>query len=121
MKNFKKLQIWQKGMQIVELTYKITTDFPESERFGLMLQCRKSAVSIPSNIAEGSSRKSAKDQFRFMEIAYGSSFELETQMLIAQTLKYSATALIEELLNELDQEQKLLSSYMDKLSGDANK
>lgn len=121
MKNFKKLQIWQRGMQIVELTYKITGDFPDSERFGLTLQCRKSAVSVPSNIAEGSSRKSAKDQSRFMEIAYGSSFELETQMLIAQNLKYSSTALIDELLNELDQEQKMLSSYMEKLSGNADK
>lgn len=115
MKNFKKLQIWQKGMRIVELTYQMTNGFPDSEKFGLTLQCRKSAVSIPSNIAEGSSRKSVKDQFRFMEIAYGSAFELETQVLIAQLLKYSSTELIETLLNELDQEQKMISSYMDKL------
>ncbi len=121
MKNFKKLQIWQKGMRIVELTYKMTEEFPESERFGMKIQCRKSAVSIPSNIAEGSSRWSPKDQYRFAEIAYGSSFELETQVLIAQLLKYSSTELIEELLDELDQEQKMISSYMDKLDSGADK
>jgi len=121
MKNFKKLQIWEKDMRIVELTYKMTEDFPESERFGLKVQCRKSAVSIPSNIAEGSSRRSQKDQYRFAEIAYGSAFELETQVLIAQQMKYSSADLMEELLNELDQEQKMISRHMDKLSDNADK
>ena len=121
MKNFKKLQIWKKGMRIVELTYKMTNDFPDSERFGLKVQCRKSAVSIPSNLAEGSSRRSPKDQYRFAEIAYGSAFELETQVLIAQLLKYASAELIDELLDELDQEQKMIFSYMDKLDGDGDK
>jgi four helix bundle protein len=117
MKNFKKLLVWQKGMKIVELTYQMTDDFPESERYSLSYQCRKSAVSIPSNIAEGSSRKSNKDNHRLAEIAYGSSFELETQILVAQFRKYSSPMLIEELLDEIDQEQKMLTKYLKQLDG----
>ena len=102
-------------MKIVELTYQITDKFPDDERFGLIMQCRKSAVSIPSNIAEGCSRGSAKDQKRFMEISLGSTFELETQILAAQARKYTAPEPIAELLDELDQEQKMLIQYMRKL------
>jgi four helix bundle protein len=116
MKNFKKLIIWQKGMRIVGLTYKMTDDFPNSEKFGLSAQCQKSAVSIPSNIAEGSSRQSQKDEYRFMEIALGSSFELETQTLIAQMRNYSSAEIINELLNEIDQEQRMLMKYMEKIA-----
>jgi four helix bundle protein len=116
MKNFKKLLIWQKGMRIVELTYQMTDSFPEAERYGLTHQCRKSAVSIPSNVAEGSSRRSNKDKYRFIEIAYGSSFELETQVLIAQMRRYSPPELIEMLLDEVTQEQKMLAKYLERLS-----
>ena len=116
MKNFKKLVIWQKGMRIVELTYKMTDTFPASEKFGLASQCQRAGVSIPSNIAEGSSRKSSKDEFRFMEIALGSSFELETQALIAQMRSYSTPEIITDLLDEIDQEQRMLMSYMDKIA-----
>ncbi|MBK8566952.1 MAG: four helix bundle protein [Saprospiraceae bacterium] len=116
MKNFKKLIIWQKGMRIVDLTYKMTDTFPSAEKFGLSSQCQKAAVSIPSNIAEGSSRQSQKDEFRFMEIALGSSFELETQTLVAQMRNYSSIEIITELLNEIDQEQRMLMKYMEKIA-----
>jgi four helix bundle protein len=112
MKDFKKLKVWQKGMKIVELTCQLTDDFPNSEQFGLTHQCRKSAVSIPSNIAESSSRRSNRDRYRFVEIAYGSSFELETQVLVAQMRQYSSAELIERLLDEIDQEQKRLTKYL---------
>lgn len=115
MKNFKKLAIWQKGMLIVELTYRMTASFPNTEKFELTSQCQRAAVSIPSNIAEGSSRRSQKDEFRFMEIALGSSFELETQVLIAQMREYSTPEIFKKLLDEIDQEQRMLMSYMDKI------
>ena len=103
-------------MRIVDLTYKMTDTFPNVEKFGLVSQCQRAAVSIPSNIAEGSSRKSQKDEFRFMEIALGSSFELETQTLIAQIRGYSAAEIITQLLNEIDQEQRMLMKYMEKIA-----
>lgn len=84
MKNFKELRIWQKGIEIAVKSYKATETFPEQEKFGITSQITRAGVSIPSNIAEGSSRKSVKDYARFIEISLGSSFELETQLLIAR-------------------------------------
>ena len=84
MRNFKELKIWQKGFQIAGDTYNLIQSFPSTERFALSSQITRAAVSIPSNIAEGSSRKSDKDYSRFIEISLGSSYELETQLLIAQ-------------------------------------
>lgn len=116
MKNFKKLAIWQKGMLIVDLAYQMTATFPNTEKFQLSSQCQRAAVSIPSNIAEGSSRRSSKDEYRFMEIALGSSFELETQVIIAQSRAYSPPEIFIKILNEIDQEQRMLMSYMDKIN-----
>jgi four helix bundle protein len=115
MRNFKNLQVWQKAMKIVELTYQITDSFPDFERYGLAAQCQKSAVSIASNIAEGSSRRSEKDKYRFLEIALGSTFELETQILVAQFRNYSSLELIQVLLKEIDEEGGMLSKFMERL------
>ncbi len=115
MKNFKNLLIWQKGMNIVRLTYKLTASFPSSEKYCLTGQCQRSAISIPSNIAEGSSRNGKKDQLRFMEIALGSLFELETQVEVARMLEYSSDDLITNLVSEIDDEQKMLFSFIEKL------
>ena len=84
MRNFKQLKIWQKGLAIAVHTLKLVETFPKEERYGLGLQITRAAVSIPSNIAEGSSRSSEKDYARFLEISLGSSYELETQLLIAE-------------------------------------
>ncbi len=78
MKNFKKLKIWQKGFKIDIETYKISKEFPVEEKYGLCSQVNRAAISISSKIAEGSSRRSQKDYFRFIEIALGSRFELES-------------------------------------------
>lgn len=112
MKNFKKLLIWQKAMDIIVLTYNITAKFPDYEKFGLSSQCQRSAVSIASNIAEGSSRASTKDQKRFMEIGLGSLFELETQLLIATRLGYINNVNVGEILEIIDAEQKMLTSFI---------
>jgi four helix bundle protein len=111
MTNFKQLKIWQKGFTIAVNSLKLTAGFPREERFGLSSQINKAAISIPSNIAEGSSRTSEKDYNRFIEISLGSSFELETQLLISQAVSYGDPALCSVILNELNEEQRMLSSF----------
>ena len=111
MKNFKELLIWQKGFQIAVNTFQITENFPKSEKWGLGIQITKAGVSIPSNIAEGSSRSSAKDYNRFIEISLGSSFELETQLLISKAQNMGRQELIEQTLLLLTEEEKMLISF----------
>lgn len=81
--NFEKLDVWQKSIALTDSVYGFTKPFPSDERFGLTNQMRRAAVSIPSNIAEGCSRKSKADFRRFIEIATGSTFELVSQARIA--------------------------------------
>ena len=100
MRDFKKLRIWQKGFEIAIKAYNLTSSFPKSEQYGLVSQINRSAVSIISNIAEGSSRASDKDYRRFIEISIGSTFELETQILISQSISFGEPDLITELLED---------------------
>jgi len=86
--DYKDLDAWKESMKLVQLVYELTQDFPNEEKFGLVSQLRRASVSIPSNIAEGQSRNSNKDYKRFVEIALGSSLELETQLIIASRLKF---------------------------------
>ena len=116
MKNFKELKIWQKGFDIAVKSFTLVKTFPSQERFGICSQITKSAVSIPSNIAEGSSRVSQKDYCRFIEISLGSSFELETQLLIAKAVNFGDWELGNEILSQLDEEEKMLISFMNKLN-----
>jgi len=87
-KNFRDLKIWQKGIELVEDIYKITKGFPKEELYGLTSQMRRCAVSIPSNTAEGFSRKHNKEYFQFLNIVIGSCSELETQIEISLKLKF---------------------------------
>jgi len=116
MKNFKELRIWQKGIEIAVKAYKATEQFPSQEKFGIVSQITRAGVSIPSNIAEGSSRSSIKDYARFVELSLGSSFELETQLLIARQLNFGHTETIDHLLFEVGEEQKMLQGFLSKLS-----
>jgi len=115
MRNFKQLLIWQKGFQIAVKSFQFTSSFPKEEKFGLTTQLTRAAVSIPSNIAEGSSRTSSKDYNRFLEISLGSSFEMETQLMIAEAVNFGEKEKRDELLKEIDEEQKMLMSFMSKL------
>jgi len=115
MKNFKQLLVWQKGFEIALGCYKLTSTFPSTEKFGLISQINRAGVSIPSNIAEGSSRSGAKDYARFLEISLGSSYELETQLLLAQKLEMGSAGILQEQLNMLDEEQRMLNSFLRKL------
>ena len=115
MRNFKQLLIWQKGFQIAVKSFQLTSAFPKEEKFGLTTQLTRAAVSIPSNIAEGSSRTSSKDYNRFLEISLGSSFEMKTQLMIAEAVNFGEKEKRDELLKEIDEEQKMLMSFMSKL------
>jgi four helix bundle protein len=117
MRDFKRLKIWQKGFEIAVKTFRLTAGFPKEEKYGLSSQLNRAGVSISSNIAEGSSRASEKDYRRFIEISLGSCFEMETQLLIAEAVNMGEPILRSEILNEVDQEQKMLISFRDKLQG----
>ena len=95
--------------------YKTSKDFPTEEKYGLTSQITRAAVSIPSNIAEGSSRHSEKDYFRFLEIALGSAFELETQLIIVEKLEFLNSSELSKLIDETKSIQKMLSGLMSKL------
>jgi len=100
-KNFQDLRIWQKGIEVVKDIYILTKNFPKEELYGLISQMRRSAISIPSNIAEGFRRYHNKEYKQFLYIALGSCAELETQIIIANELDYtndnSETELIEKI------------------------
>ena len=111
MRNFKELKIWQKGFQLAINCFKITSTFPAHEKFGLASQLNRAGVSIPSNIAEGSSRNSDKDYNRFIEISLGSCFEAETQLLISKELGFGAIQIVDETLALLVEEEKMLTAF----------
>lgn len=115
MKDFKKLLIWQLGMEIVDKVYDVIPSLPPDERYGMRSQMTRCAVSIPGNIAEGSAKSSQKDYSRYCEIALGSAFELETHLLVVEKRKWAAEERISELLLALNKEQKMIASFIDKL------
>lgn len=114
-KTYKDLIVWNKSIELVRLLYEITKAFPKEELYGLTSQMRRSAVSIPSNIAEGAGRSTRKDYGQFLYIAYGSAFELETQLIIAKELGYLGAAEFEELSTLLCEISKMLRSLIQKL------
>ena len=116
MRNFKELKIWQKGIDIAIRTYRLADTFPKEDKFSLVQQMTKASVSIPSNIAEGSSRKSERDYSRFIEVSLGSAFELETQIIIAEKLHKGDQQLLQELKTEITDEQKMLTGFQQKLN-----
>ena len=115
MRDFKKLMVWQKGMDIVEEIYNASDEFPSEEKYGMRSQATRCAVSIPANIAEGSAKSSKKEYKYFLEIALGSSFELETHILIAHRLKWLKEEVVHGLLKIITDEQRMLTSFIDKL------
>jgi four helix bundle protein len=88
MKNYRDLKLWQKSIELVVNLYQLTNQFPKNELFGIVTQIRRSAVSIPSNVAEGFGRRYDKEFIRFLQIAMGSIFELQTQILISLKLNF---------------------------------
>ena len=95
------LDVWKKSIDLVTLIYKFTANYPKDEMYGLTSQIRRCAVSIPSNIAEGSARTTKKDFSHFLAIALGSVAELETQLIISRNLNYLPDRVLDELMPEL--------------------
>ncbi len=108
MNNFKKLSVWILSMEVAKKVLLLIEELPAHKRFGLAGQLERSAVSIPSNIAEGAGRESLKEYMRFLNIAYSSSYELETQLLIAKEVDFFPTADIPHIIDELQVVQKML-------------
>lgn len=113
--NFRNLNVWKEGIRLAEEVYKLSGLLPGTEKDGLKSQVCKSSMSIPSNIAEGCSRKSEVDFKRFLEIALVSSFELETQFLIVEQLNLIPKEKLNKIFDLLDKEQKMLNIFVEKL------
>ena len=111
-KSYKDLIVWQKAYELVKQIYKLTSKLPQSEVFALQSQARRSAVSIVSNIAEGSRRKTRKDYCQFLHISYGSVSELETQLFLCKDL-YALD--IKECIMTLQEVSKMLRAIINKL------
>ncbi|HLT52638.1 MAG TPA: four helix bundle protein [Flavobacteriaceae bacterium] len=111
MHRFKQLEIWKRSRYFCSKIYNITSRFPESEKFGLANQLRRASVSLPSNIAEGSSRSSNKDFSRFLELVLGSCYEIETQLLIASDLKFITEQESNSLIEELEELVRMISKF----------
>lgn len=107
--------VWQKAMDLTVLIYKITIKLPKEEIYSLTNQMRRSAVSIPSNIAEGQVRNSTKEYIQFLRIAQGSRAELETQILICQKIGYLSDVDIFDIINLTEEIGKMISSMIVKL------
>ena len=115
MHRFKDLEIWKKSRSFCSEIYTVTASFPNEEKFGLTNQLRRASVSVPSNIAEGSSRNSNKDFSRFLEIAIGSCYEMETQILIATDLGFLNSQNLEFLSSKLGEIIKMISKFRSSL------
>jgi four helix bundle protein len=118
MKDFRKLKVWQKAHQLTLKTYKATATFPKIEIYGITSQIRRSAVSIPANIAEGCGRNGDAELARFLQIAMGSASELEYHLLLAHDLNFLGHYEHEKLANEVVDVKRMLTSFIQKLRAD---
>ena len=109
MSRYQELKVWQLGMEMAIEIYRLTEAFRGHEIYGLTSQLRRAVVSIPSNVAEGHTRGSARDMIRFVNIARGSLAEVETQLMIARALHYGDTTTIDQLLSMASEEGRMLS------------
>ena len=116
MRKFKELQIWQRSVELTSTIYTITQNFPDAERYGLISQMRRCSISISSNIAEGAGRTSKKEFKHFLDISYGSLYELHTQVIISSKLGFITMKDLNTLETEVEEIQKMLYSYAQKLN-----
>ncbi|MCG2595019.1 four helix bundle protein [Ramlibacter sp. XY19] len=114
-RSYRDLLVWQRGMDLTSLVYRLSTELPADERFGLISQMRRAAVSVPANIAEGHQRSSTKDYLRFLSIASGSLAEVETLIELAARLYSVRTTSIEDLVAQADELGKMLRSLQQRL------
>lgn len=113
--NFRKLNIWKEGIEIVKDTYATTRAFPKSEIYSLSSQIQRCSISIPSNIAEGTSKSSTKHFTSYLEIALGSAFEWETQLIIAYEVNYISEETFKHLERKIQSIQGMITRFMESL------
>ncbi len=111
-KPHKKLEVWQQALKVAQEVYNLTSTFPANEKFGLVSQMRRAAVSIPCNIAEGAARQGKKEFRNFLSMAQGSLSELDTQLELALMLNYISKEDIHEILNQLLRVDKMLTGLI---------
>jgi four helix bundle protein len=120
-KSYKDLLIWQKGIDIIIKLYQLVEGFPKEEIYALTSQLKRAAISISSNIAEGYGRNSTQSYIHFVSISRGSLFELETQLIVAQKLKFIKNeTLFSDLMNQITEESKMINSFINKLESSKN-
>ena len=119
--SYKDLKVWNKAMDLTTMVYDALKTFPPKEEYGLSSQMRRSSVSIPSNIAEGYGRNSTLDYCRFLQIALGSAYELETQVELARRLDYVDNDTANKLTTQLTEVGRMLNSLINKIKPDKNK
>ena len=117
MRDFKKIQVWQKAHQLTLRIYKITAAFPSDERFGLVSQIRRATASIPTNIAEGAGRETQKEFSRFIHIASGSASEVEYQLLLAHELGYISSEEYPSFEKDIIEIKRMLHGFAKALRG----
>ena len=115
LKNYKELQVWQRGYKLCFEIYQMTGNFPQEEKYGLTSQIRRAAISVPSNIAEGYGRKTTKEYLQALHIAYGSLCELETQIMLAGDLKYLRTEKSDVFQKEIGDIERMLKALIKSL------
>lgn len=115
MHNFKELKIWQKAIEFSLEVYRLTAQFPTEEKYSLVSQLRRASVSIPSNIAEGSGRNGDREFIHFLSLSIGSGYEAETQLIIANRLKYISDVELEEAIIKITEIQRMLHSFSETL------
>lgn len=115
MHNYKELKIWQKSIELVTEMYKLTRTYPNDEKFNLVSQINRAAVSISSNIAEGAGRNSDREFLQFLAIAHASTYEVETQLIISKNLGYLLDKDLEEMSDKLVELQKMNYVFQQKL------
>ena len=116
MRDFRKLKVWEKAHHFTLQIYRITKNFPSDERFGLTVQLRRAAASVPTNIAEGCGRDSERELARFMSIAAGSASEVEYQLLLACDLNYIQDETYRELNQQVNEIKRMLNGFIKKLT-----
>jgi four helix bundle protein len=112
LRNYKELKVWQKSYQLCLKIYRATDVFPKNEGFGLTSQMRRSALSIPSNVAEGYGRKTTPEYLRFLSIAYGSTCELETQLLLSGDLGYLDKENLSGLQRDIREVERMMKALI---------
>jgi four helix bundle protein len=119
--NYKDLVVWQKGISVAKATYRLTSCFPAEQKFGLVSQMRRAAISIPSNIAEGQARHTTGEFIQFISHAEGSTAELETQLILSIELGFADAPITNPTFVLLDDIRRMLNGLRRKLSGEGKK